>query len=369
MNEALQAAFAANIAAGLERGAAVAVFRKGACVASLCGGVRGEGREAWTPDTLVPVFSATKAAAAACLLTALYECAQGPELEVGALWPEFPAPALTIGELLSHQAGLAATGAAASVFDLVACKRALEESSPLWGPPRHGYHPHTFGPMLEVLMLALTGQRIGDWWEERVRRPLGLDFYIGHLPETAYPRVASVELAKLRGPLPQTPFFRAYFDPQSPVHRAFVSITGLEGPRQINTPEMWQCACPARGGVASAEGLALFYQALMGQLPASPFPPQVLAWMRTPMAAGMDETLCEPTTFGCGAMLEPAALFGGAGQGALGHAGAGGSLGFCVPSEGFSFAYVMNRMEPGVLPGERTLALVLAAKMRRTKTA
>lgn len=358
MLDRITQAFEANLAAGRERGAALCVYRKGECVLSLCGGTRGEGREAWTQDTLVPIFSATKAASAACLLTALYDCAQGPELEVGALWPEFPAPSLTIGELLSHQAGLAATDAPASLFDLDACKRALEQSTPLWAPPRHGYHPHTYGPMLDILMLALTGQRIADWWEERVRCPLGLDFYIGHLPEPEYARIANLENAKLRGPLPSSPFFRAYFDPQSPVHRAFHSITGLDSVQQMNTPAAWQCGCPAKGGVASAEGLCRFYQALMGHLPASPFPAQVLIWMQTPMASGQDATLMEPTTFTCGAMCEPAELFTAEGKQGIGHAGAGGSLGFCVPQTGLSFAYVMNRMEPGVLPGERARSLL-----------
>lgn len=362
MSETLKTVFEAQLASGIERGAAVCVCRSGRCIASFYGGSRGDQRGDWTPDTLVPIFSATKAASAACLLTALYECAQGPELEVGALWPEFPAPHLTIGELLSHQAGLAATAQPASVFDLHACKRALEQSRPLWAPPRHGYHPHTYGPMLEVLMTALTGQRIGDWWEARVRRPLRLDFYIGHVPESVYSRIAFIEHAKRNQPLPSTPFFRAFFDVADPVYAAFHSITGLETRREINCPEAWQCGCPARGGVASAEGLALFYQALLGNLPASPFPAQVLRWMQTPMASGMDETLKEPTTFSCGAMSEPRALFSHGSCHGFGHAGAGGSLGFCVPESGFSFAYVMNRMEAGILPGPRVQSLLQACR-------
>lgn len=360
MIERLTAAFEANAAAGRERGAALCVYCKGELILSLCCGTQGEGRRAWDDRTLVPIFSATKAASAACLLTALYECAQGPELEVGALWPEFPAPSLTIGELLSHQAGLSATDEPASIFELEACKHALERSTPQWAPPHHGYHPHTYGPMSDVLMLALTGQRISDWWEERVRRPLGLDFYIGHVPEKAYDRVATLEHAKLRAPLPSSPFFRAYFDPQNPVYRAFHCIVGLDTVQLMSTPAAWLCGCPAKGGVASAAGLSLFYQALMGNIPASPFPSQVLTWMRTPMASGYDETLLEPTSFTCGAMCEPAELFSAGGEQGFGYAGAGGSLAFCLPQTGLSLAYVMNRMEPGVLPGERVRALLRA---------
>ncbi len=350
----LQAAFDANVAAGLEQGAAVCVWQNGEERVHLCTGEARPGA-AWTPDTLVPIYSATKAASAACLLLALYDCCQGPELEIGALWPQFPLPHCTVGELLSHQAGLAALAETAPLDDLDACRRAIERSTPAWLPPAHGYHPHTIGPMVDVLMLELTGQRLGAFWEQRVRQPLGLDFFIG-LPESEHARVAQLLAARMpSGGLPRTPFYAQYVDAGSPVYRAFHSLTGFSSAREMNTPAAWQYACPAKGGVASARGLAQFYQALMGQLPETPFVPEVLEWMTTPQCRGNDLTLCRPTSFGCGAMLEPASLFG---RGGFGHAGAGGSLGFGEPETGYSFAYVMNQMELGILPGVRVERLI-----------
>ena len=40
--------------------------------------------------------------------------------------------------------------------------------------------------------------------------------------------------------------------------------------------------------------------------------------------------------------------------------GAGGSVAFGDPENGIAFAYVMNQMEIGALPGERVLGLVRA---------
>jgi CubicO group peptidase (beta-lactamase class C family) len=45
---------------------------------------------------------------------------------------------------------------------------------------------------------------------------------------------------------------------------------------------------------------------------------------------------------------------------AFGHPGAGGSHAFADPENRIAFAYVMNQMEPGVLPGRRAMRLVEA---------
>lgn len=354
MREKLQAAFALNIEEGLEWGGAVCVWQNGQEICSVCGGETGSG-SAWQADTLVPIFSATKPAAAACLLQALLAEGKGPEMPVGDLWPAFPLPQLTIAELLSHQSGLASLAESAPLDDPEACRWAIENSTPLWAPPQHGYHPQTFGPMLDILMLELTGQRVCDFWEEQVRAPLKLDFYIGHFPEARSGSVAELRAPRLTNKLPEHEFYREYFDEKSSVHRAFHSIIGFDSPREMNSSAARQCGSPAKGGVASARGLAGFYQALLGLLPDSPFAPEVLSRMSSPCCQGPDLILRQHTAFTCGAMCEPAEFFPGGG---FGHAGAGGSLGLCIPRTGLSFAYVMRGMELGFLPGKRVLRLL-----------
>jgi CubicO group peptidase (beta-lactamase class C family) len=77
--------------------------------------------------------------------------------------------------------------------------------------------------------------------------------------------------------------------------------------------------------------------------------------------------LLAETAFSAGFMRDPVvagrkprALFG-PGLTAFGHPGAGGSHAFADPERGFSFAYAMNQMMPGVFPGEKALRLVDAA--------
>lgn len=336
----LEQRFRENLVGG---GASVSVWQHGQEVLSLHAG--------WQADTLVPVFSATKPASALCLLLALHDCCQSPELVVGDIWPAFPAPSCTIAQLLSHQCGLAALAEPAPLDDIEACRAAIERSTPAWYPPQHGYHPQTFGPMVDILMVELTGMRVGAFWEQRIRRPYELDFYIG-LPESEFPRVAPLQAPRLQpGYMQKDAFYQKYFDAATCVYRAFHSITGYGTPREMSTPAAWQCASPAKGGVASARGLAQFYQMLMSEV----IPAEVRYWLAAPQCSGWDETLQQPTAFTCGAMCEPAHLFPGGGYG---HAGAGGSHAFCAPATGLSFAYVMNRMELGNLPGPRVLSLL-----------
>lgn len=351
--KSLHQLFAAGAPALSGVGEALCVWQDGAELFHATAG-QAEPGAPWTPDTLTPIFSATKALSAACLLLALDERGLTPELEVGELWPSFPAPRCTVAHVLSHQVGLAAWDQDAPLADPAACRAAIERTTPAWAPPQHGYHPHTFGPLVELLMLALTGMRIGAYWEARVRRPLGLQVYIG-LPESELPRVARLRLPRVQEPLPSTEFYRRYFDPHSPVFRAFHCVTGISSVREMNTLRGLQCACPARGGVASARGLCMAYQALLGLLPSGPFTPHVREWLSTPLCSGPDLTLCCHTAFSCGAMCEPAPLFG---RGGFGHPGFGGFHAFAVPSSGLSFAYTLNHLHPGVLPPERVLQLV-----------
>lgn len=340
------------------QGAALCICRAGKEVLHLTTGEARPGR-LWQQDTLVPVFSATKSAGAAAFLLALHRRGATPELLVGELWPECPAARYPIADLLSHRCGLAALCEPVPWTDLERCKSVLERTPMAWCPPAHGYHPHTFGPLLDILMLSLTGELTAEYWEREIRRPLALDLYL-RVPEEHFARVAFLHPPRMQpGQLPSDDFYREYFRRDSEVWRAFHSMTGLESVREMNTPAAWQLGTPARGGVASARGLALFYQALLGQLPSGPFPPVIAEWMSTPRSSGPDRILHRHTSFGCGAMTEPAEFFGLRG---FGHAGAGGSLAFAAPQPATSFAWVMNHMQLGILPGPRVQALLQACR-------
>ena len=183
-----------------ELGAAVSVWQNGKPVVDLYGGFCDAGREKpWTADTVVLVWSATKGIGSACVLHALQQHKIELNRPVAEFWPEFGQAGkdkITLGQLLSHQAGLCALDQRVDVLDYDGVIRALEAQTPLWPPgTAHGYHARTFGFLLDELMRRITGKTLSDYWQENFARPLELDFWIG-LPEKENSRVATIYAAK-----------------------------------------------------------------------------------------------------------------------------------------------------------------------------
>ena len=105
-------AFRANLDSGLEVGAACSVYRDGRKVVDLWGGVRNHETGApWESDTLVNVFSTTKGVASLTVAVAASRGLLDYDAKVADYWPEFAQngkEAVTVRQLLAHQAGLAA---------------------------------------------------------------------------------------------------------------------------------------------------------------------------------------------------------------------------------------------------------------------
>ncbi len=348
-----------------ELGASVSVWWRGTEVLNEGRGwCERDHRRKWTADTLVPVYSATKGPASATLLLALDERGLGVETPVREVWPEFPVAGATFGDLLSHQCGLAALDRPADAWDHAEIVAAIEAQAPAWRPGEgHGYHPRTFGPLVDEPVRRLTGMSLGAFWNERVAGPLGLEFWIG-LPESEFARVAELHPGRAKVGESDALFYKEFAREGSLTFRSFRSPTGFRSVREMNDPKAWQAGFPAKGGVGTASALAKFYQVAIGAMP-GPFSGRVLEALGTRRIEGDDRVLMQPTAFSAGCQMDPLDADGGKIRhlygpevGAFGHPGAGGSHGFGDPENGISFAYTMNQMELSVLPGRKSTAMI-----------
>ncbi len=371
----VRAVFEKNFDRGVEVGASVSVWEDGREILCECRGWRDAARTVpWDHDTLVLVWSATKGLASACVLHALEQAGLDLTARVADFWPSFGQAGkahLTVGEVVSHRAGLAALDdKTASLLDHDAVAAAIERQPPLWELGEgHGYGPRTYGFIADEIVRRLAGESLGSYWRNRFGDPLGLDLWIG-LPGDQHARVAQMLAARAGCGDAENDFAQAMATPGSITRAAFSAPSGPLGASAMNTPAVRSASLPSLGGIGSASALAKFYAMLAsgGQWNGvTCFSAQALGWMTTRLAQGLDKTLRTETAFSAGFMLDPVDGSGkktrhvfGPALTAFGHPGAGGSLAFADPENGRSFAYVMNQMEQGVLPRSRALLLVQA---------
>lgn len=373
--ERVNRAFQENFSSRGELGASVSVWRRGNEVLNLAAGFCDrEKTRPWTDSTLVLFWSATKGPAAACVLLSLQQQKLPLETRVSEIWPEFAQngkETITVGQLLSHRAGLAALDETVSVLDYNGVIGALAKQAPLWPPGEgHGYHARTIGFLMDELVRRLNdGVTLGDYWRMEFAESLDLEIWIG-LPAEKLARVAPVYATRSAEMPAESEFYNVFKDARSLTHRAFISPAGLNGASVMNTRDARMGSFPAFGGIGTAAALAKFYAMLAngGEIDGARFfSGASLDWMKTTLASGFDRVLQMETAFSAGFMKDPVDAAGkklratlGPSAAAFGHPGAGGSVAFADSENELSFAYVMNRMGPGVLPNEKALALIAA---------
>ncbi|MBE7497572.1 MAG: beta-lactamase family protein [Verrucomicrobiaceae bacterium] len=376
---AVTAWFEENFRSRWELGASVSVWEHGREVLSLGHGHCDRARtRLWTADTLVPVWSATKGPAAVCALMALAEADLPLDCPVAEVWPEFVGGGkadMRFLHLFTHTAGLCALDERVPIFNYEAVIEALERQQPLWEPgTRQGYHARTFGFLMDEIVRRVTGaESLGEFFRQQIGDRMQLDFWIG-LPREQWERVSPIYPGKISIAGGDQPFLKAFNTPNSLTLRTFQSPFGLNAVSDFNQSETWARGYASMGGVGSARGLAKFYAMLAAGGTwdgAQIVPASVVGQLSTTICQNDDVVLCTPVAFAAGVMHDPldpnpdSETHGhklrrhyGSHARAFGHPGAGGSLAFADPDSGIAFAYVMNQMEVGALPGEKSLGMV-----------
>jgi CubicO group peptidase (beta-lactamase class C family) len=205
--EAIREAFEENFTRRHELGGACCIYHRGEKVVDLWGGVRNKVTgERWRGSTMVVVYSATKGLAAMTLAVAHSRGWLDYDERIATYWPEFAQHGkgqITVRQLLAHQAGLFAFGepvSRADVADLDRLAIVLARQKPAWKPgTRQSYHALTLGFYEAELIRRVDPHHrsLGQFFEQEIADPLGLEFYIG-LPEW----IPNERLATLAKPSP-----------------------------------------------------------------------------------------------------------------------------------------------------------------------
>ena len=367
--EAVRDVFAENFARRREVGAACCVYHKGERVVDLWGGVRNKATsEPWEENTMALVYSATKGLSAMTLAIAHSRGWLDYDELVCKYWPEFAQNGkekITVRQLLAHQAGLFALDEPIErsiVADLDQLATVLARQKPAWEPgTRQAYHAVTIGFYEGELLRRIDPQHrsLGQFFQDEIATPLGLDFYI-RLPES----IPDSRLAPLIDPgLTEMLFgfpirlMPAIWNHRSNIRRALMGSEFAHDARHIYPRNL---EIPAGGGVGTARAIAHAYSVFATggkDLGLRAETLQELSAPAVPATHGFyDECMKAEVEFSLGFMkTNPGFPFGNSGS--FGMPGAGGSLGFADPQSQIGYGYIPNRKSVALAGDPRDVAI------------
>ena len=377
--EAVREAFVANFARRNELGAACCIYYRGEIVVDLWGGVRNKATgEPWEEDTMVGVFSAAKGMAGLALALAHSRGLLDYEERVCTYWPEFAQNGkekITVRQLLSHQAGLFAIAARVDksiAADLDRLATLLAQQKPAWEPgTRQAYHAQSLGFYEGELLRRVDPRRrsLGQFFQDEIASPLGLDFYIRLPDEIPNSRLATIEKANPALRLFKTPLplMLASMNRHSPTNRAVFQNPGpylLLDQERIYARNLEN---PSGNGVGTARAIARAYSVFSKIQCSEDNGIQELGLDRKTLQALMapavqplhgfyDEVMKKEMLLSLG-FLKPCRAYPFGNPGAFGEPGAGGSFAFADPEAEIAYAYVANQMGTKLGGDPRDLAL------------
>ena len=362
--EVMAEQLAANLASGADCGASVAVVLEGEPVVDLWGGYADEARTTpWERDTITNVWSSTKTVMALCALVLADRGELDLDAPVATYWPEFAAQGkdgVLVRHLLSHTSGVSGWDQPVDVTDLYdqpAASARLASQAPWWEPgTASGYHALNQGHLVGEVIRRITGKQLGDFLAAELAGPFGADFHIG-LPDAEHGRVANVI------PPPPLPIDPATMDPES------VAVKTFTGPAPAAdvawTPEWRRADIGAANGHGNARSIARLQSIVSngGVIDGERVLKQeTIDQIFRVQADGTDLVLGLPVRFGIGYAVP---------DGTLPHlpegrricfwGGWGGSSIVNVVDRRMTVAYMMNRMDEGLLGDPRGQDLVAAA--------
>lgn len=364
---AVREALAENFANRDEIGSAVCVYHQGEKVVDIWGGHMDEARtRPWRADTLCMMYSIAKSI---CSLSVHMLAERGQvdlEAPVATYWPEFAQAGkgdVKIRHVLSHWCGVWRNLGAApgDMYDWDAMVRVIEGQEPAWPVEVKGaYNTVNIGYILGEIVRRTTGQRIQDFIQDQICRPLGVEYYLG-VPESALDRCADLVAN------PADAVHIGADDPKLDVASAWRAFPKNFGTDEQNTPHFRMNGVPSFGGLGEARAMARIYAALAEggaidgvKLVSS----DTIARATTTQWSDMHEGLFDrPMAMAMGFMKTPPdgmKLFG-PGADAFGHLGSGGARALAVPSKRLALCFVSNYQSEKRSIGVRTEAIVEAA--------
>lgn len=286
--ESVKALYAHNMQTLAERSTQLCVYHQGEKVVDLWASAVPDAN--FSPDSLVNVFSSGKSLEAIAMASLVAKGLLDYKTKITEYWPEFGAngkEALTVAELMRHEAGLAAFNTSIEPEDLLTenikqnkVGRIIEahvQKFRTGGGSTREYHAVTRGWILNEVFRRIdpAGRTIGEFLREDISGPLKVDAVIG-VRESELDRVVKVSSLGFRFQFVEG--LKPRFLNRRTEHNIFqtlgrlirlipglrkgttagtpVPIKGMDGIEFFNEPEAAMGETPSANANCSARGLA-----------------------------------------------------------------------------------------------------------------
>ncbi len=357
--EPLAQVLQAQLDSGHDLGASLAVAVDGQVVTDCWGGWADEARtEPWQSDTITNVWSTTKTMTALCALILVDRGLLDPGEKVATYWPEFAANGkdhIEVRHVMSHTSGVSAWAQPVTVDDILDDDTATEmlaRQEPWWeAGTASGYHALNQGHLVGEVIRRIDGRGLKQFFAEEVAGPLGADFTIG-APESERRRISDV-IPPPPLPLPDE------IDPESVMFKTF---TGPAPEASIAHTAAWRDATiGAANGHGNARSVATIQAAISNGGRAGDtqlLSADTVARIFERQSSGVDLVLGLPVSFGLGyALADPTDAFGVTRGQVCYWGGWGGSIVINDLDHRVTMAYMMNRMQGGLVGNDTSVAL------------
>ena len=354
----LRTEFQRQLDSGEELGASLAVVDHGRSVVDLWGGYREVERTSlWQSDTITNVWSITKTITTLAALMLADRGLLDLDAPVATYWPEFAQNGkadITVKQVMSHTAGVSGWDMPFTIeqlYDYEAATSHLAAQAPWWEPgTASGYSLLNYGHTVGEIVRRVSGKTLKTFIAEEIAGPLGADFTLG-VPRSAYDRVSNV--------VPPPPA-RLDLSQLPPGHPALRTFGPIPMDATVTFTDAWREAeIGAANGFSNARAVARIQSVITngGEVDGVRLLSQkTIDRIFEVQSDGMDLVLFQPLRFGIGYGLPSKQESQLPDRRIAYWGGWGGSIVLNDVDRGFTFAYVMNRMDGAVLGSVRSAA-------------
>jgi CubicO group peptidase (beta-lactamase class C family) len=250
-------------------GASLCIYGEGKPLIDIWAGEARPG-EAWNEKTKSVVFSTSKGLLSILSHRLIEQGLLDVDEKVSTYWPEFAQNGkenITVAMIMRHRSGLSAVREDITLdqFEkVIPVEEALARQKPIWEPDTgYLYHAGTIGHLLGKIIFNVTGKRVGEFLQQELCKPLGVEAYFGA------PAKVESEIAFLKSD--NAP--RIDYEFETPLYwnrramsygKAFLgNVDDCVG--GYNDPRVHAIEHAGAGGISNARSIARIYSSLVSE--------------------------------------------------------------------------------------------------------